>query len=271
MRAEDDWTNTDYEVALNMSWSDNVSTFIKGVTGYRAGGFNARAPNAETFRRGIEPETIKSYELGIKSEWLNQRVRFNATAFLMEYKDRQTSTFSPSLAGATSIISNAGETKSEGVEFELTAIPIPGMTVQLNYGYLDAEFSEFPGTTNPESERTVPYSPKDTASLGIQYEFAKGRLGRFIFRVDAQYQDTWTISPAVPLTARAVADSRLLVNTRLTLAEIPIINEGELQVSLWSKNVTNEKYREFVIPFGTFDLASYGELRQSGLDIVYRY
>jgi outer membrane receptor protein involved in Fe transport len=63
---------------------------------------------------------------------------------------------------------------------------------------------------------------------------------------------------------------RTLLNLSVSLNKIPV-KHGDFSISLWSRNVTNEKYRTFVIPFGTFSVASYGELRHSGLDIVYSY
>ncbi len=268
--ADDDWTKVTWDVALDYQWNEDINVYGRVATSYRAGGYNTRAPNRETFVTPFDEEDILSYEVGAKTQWFDDRLRLNTTLFRADYEDTQTSIFSPSLAGATSIILNAGEQTNQGVEIEILAVPATGLTFGLNYGYLDAEFDEFPASTaNP----TVAYAPDNTASGWGEYQFPALDWGQLSIWVGFSYSGSFTISAGVPLDAPANEDTqRSLWDARLTLSEIPLGDTpGNLRIAFWGRNLGNEEYREFVIPFGTFDVAIYGELRSAGLDVVYEF
>ena len=275
-RADDDWSNVTWDVALDYQWRDDINFYGRVASSYRAGGYNARAPSQATFATPFDEEEILSYEVGAKTQWFDDILRLNITLFRADYEDTQTSVFSPSLAGATSVIENAGEQLNEGVELELLAIPVAGLSFGLNYGYVNAEFEEFPDSpANPNDgdNATVAYAPENTASGWGEYQFPTTDWGQLSVWVGFSYSDGFTISAAVPLDDPANDDTqRSIWDARITLSEIPMGDApGNLRLALWGRNLGNEEYREFVIPFGTFDAAVYGELRSFGLDLVYEF
>ena len=269
-RADDSWSNVTWDVALDYQWRDDINFYGRAASSYRAGGYNARAPNQATFATPFDEEDILSYEVGAKTQWFEDHLRLNITLFRADYEDTQTSIFSPSLAGATSIIQNAGEQVNEGVELELLAIPAAGLSFGLNYGYVNAEFEEFPGGAEGA---TVAYAPENNASGWGEYQFPATDWGQLSVWVGFSYSDGFTISAAVPLDDPANDETeRSIWDARITLSEIPMGEApGNLRLALWGRNLGNEEYREFVIPFGTFDAAVYGELRSFGLDLVYEF
>ena len=268
--ADDDWTKVTWDVALDYQWNEDINVYGRVATSYRAGGYNTRAASREDFATPFDEEDILSYEVGAKTQWFDDRLRLNATLFRADYEDTQTSDFSPSLAGATSVIENAGEQTNEGVEIEILAVPATGLTFGLNYGYLDAEFDEFPGTGDLPP---VSYAPENTASGWGEYQFPAQDWGQLSIWVGFSYSDRFTISPSSALDAPINDETqRSLWDARLTLSEIPLGDTpGNLRIAFWGRNLGNEEYREFVIPFGTFDVAIYGELRSAGLDVVYEF
>ena len=275
-RADDSWSNVTWDVALDYQWRDDINFYGRVASSYRAGGYNARAPNQATFATPFDEEDILSYEVGAKTQWFEDHLRLNITLFRADYEDTQTSIFSPSLAGATSIIQNAGEQVNEGVEIELLAIPAAGLSFGLNYGYVNAEFEEFPDSpANPNDgdNATVAYAPENNASGWGEYQFPATDWGQLSVWVGFSYSDGFTISAGVPLDDPANDDTqRSIWDARITLSEIPMGEApGNLRLALWGRNLGNEEYREFVIPFGTFDAAVYGELRSFGLDLVYEF
>ena len=265
IRADDDWSNVTWDVALDYQWRDDINVYGRVASSYRAGGYNARAPSRAVFETPFDEENILSYEVGAKTQWFDDHLRLNITLFRADYEDTQTSVFSPSLAGATSIILNEGEQTNEGVELELLAIPAAGLSFGLNYGYVDAEFE---GTDAP-----VGYAPENTASGWGEYQFPTYDWGQLSVWVGFSYSDGFTISPGVPLDDPANDDTqRSIWDARITLSEIPMGEApGNLRLALWGRNLGNEEYREFIISFLTFDVGVYGELRSFGLDLVYEF
>jgi len=278
VRDDDSWNKFTWDVSLDHQLTDEINLYGRAAAGYRAGGYNVRINIIENFADPVDQENIRSYELGAKTQWFDNRLRANFALFYADYEDKQTSTFSPSLAGATSVISNFGEQTHEGVELEILALPIPGLTVGLNYGYTDVEIKEAgfdaAGMAVDPDTQTPPYVPEITVYTWAQYEFAPSDYGTLAVRVDYDYADAFTISAGVALDDPANRSTeRALWGARISLNDIPLGNadQGRLSLALWGRNLKNEEYREFVIPFGTFNTGAYGELRSIGMDIVYDY
>jgi len=172
---------------------------------------------------------------------------------------------------------NAGKGTYQGVEFELTVVPVDGLTVDLTYGYLDAEFDEYEAL-NPDTNQledvsdfmSVPQAPENTGALGMQYDFEPFGFGQLSARIDVSYKDEMVFHPYQNLYDSA--DDRTLVDARLSLNEIPLgENMGTLRISAWGKNLTDEEYRSWGIDFGALGFAgdTYGDPLSYGLDLVY--
>lgn len=281
--ARSDWENFTWDLTVDWQINPEINIYGRIANSYRAGGFNARTVSAQGFQDPFDAEDVSSVEVGIKTQFWRDKIRFNASIYSTEITDAQVATFTPRLLGAASVISNAGELSLQGVEVEFLIIPFTGLSVGLNYGAIDAEYDAFAEGNailmaglgvddegNP-NEPVVPYSPESNWSVFVDYQFPTYSWGQLGLRLDSNYSDAFTISPLVQLDDPANLDTeRTLVNFSVSLNEIPV-KHGDFSVSLWSRNITNEAYREFVIPFGAYSVATYGELRSSGLDIVYTY
>ncbi len=112
--------------------SEPLRIYAKAVEGYKSGGFNVRDPhiNGESeaadsdiygfgFTEGFDAETLRSYELGIKSEWLDRRLRVNADVFHSDYEDMQINFLLPATIADTKT-RNAGSARLRGLEVELS-------------------------------------------------------------------------------------------------------------------------------------------------------
>src|SRR5690606_34020654 len=108
----------------------------------KTGGFNIRATTKERFDNGFDEETLRSYELGLKSQWWDNRLRLNAAVFLADYDDIQVNAQSDLSDATKADIINAGEAEIEGVELDLTALLTDRITLGLNYGYLNADYEQ---------------------------------------------------------------------------------------------------------------------------------
>jgi len=186
--------------------------------------------------------------------------------------------FEAGSGGASSRITNAGEATYMGLELEVIALLSENVSVDLNYGYLDAEFDEYnarnPVTNQIENIKdvvTVTRAPENTASLGLQYSTANTGMGRLSARLDVSYTDSMVFHPFQ--NQFDSSDSRTLLNARVTLDELTMGENGDLRLSAWVRNLTDEEYREWGIDFGTLGWAgnTWGQPRTFGFDAVYSF
>ena len=288
---DDEWDNTSGSFTLNYAWNDDVRTYFTLSQGYRSGGFSARATSAVDFALGFDEETVTNYEIGLKSDWLDSRLRLNGAIFYMEYDDAQVNSFKAGEGGASSVVSNAGELEIQGLEIELTALLTDGPRLMFNYGYTDAEYKEYitqrvdpvtalpspgpgadPVTGNEDISDValVGRTPEHNGSVILSYNFQPFEWGQLSARVEATYADEMGFHPQLNLYDST--DEQTLVNARVTLSEMEILG-GNLMLSAWGRNLTDEEYREWGIDFATlgFAINSFKEKRSYGVDLVYRY
>ena len=274
-RASEEWDNVSYLANVTYHVSEDINVYAKYTTGYNAGGFNGRAASEASFQNPFNEEEVAVWELGLKSEWLDNRLRLNVALFSNDYTDVQVAQFEAGAGGASSNIVNAGEGTREGFEVELLARPTAGLTLNASYGYLDAEFDEYlqrnPATNQLENIADITqvgYSPENTWNAGIQYDFGEMAFGQLSIRADVSYFDEIVFHPYQ--NEYTPADDWTLVGARASLNDISL-GDGNLRISIWGKNLTDEEYRVFGIDFGAlgFSNAQFGTPRTYGIDFVY--
>jgi iron complex outermembrane receptor protein len=266
-----DFSRFNPSLTIDYRWSEDLSTYAKVATGYRAGGFYEAAPTGQ-FERTFAPEELTSFEVGLKSYWLDHRVRLNVAAFEARYRDMQlTLQVDPVNVGVTQIY-NAGRSTLRGVETELLITPIEDMTVNLNYSYLDTVFNEvdvIPGTlfdheTNPLSPFTpgdnikdlfaLPHAPTHSVQLGTDYTFLRFSGGNLSAHLDYRWQARAYQTPAsgtdVPGRQFNSQDSYGLLNGRLSLA-IDLPRGDSASLAVWGRNLAHKDYQQHVITTGT--------------------
>jgi iron complex outermembrane receptor protein len=274
----DSWDNISYLLTANYVLTPDINVYATYSTGYNGGGFNSRASSISGWEEVVDEEELYSYELGMKSSWLDNRLRINAAVFYNDYTDMQIAVFEAGTGGASSRIVNAGEATYQGFELEILPRLTEGLTLEATYGYLDPEFDEYralnPATNQIENiadATTVTRAPENTASAGLEYRFPPLPFGNLSARVDLSYTDEFVFHPF--LNTFDASDSRTLVNARVTLNDVSVGDNGNLRISAWSKNVTDEEYQEWGIDFATLGYAGniFGQPRTFGLDAVYEF
>jgi iron complex outermembrane receptor protein len=126
--------------AINYKPDDDLLVFVSAARGYRSGGWNARGYDAfELLPFG--PESVWSYETGIKSEWFGRRLRANITGFWQDSRNFQTpSAFVRADNSVAFVTGNSAGYRNRGVEIELAAVPIPDLNLFANLGFQDDEY-----------------------------------------------------------------------------------------------------------------------------------
>lgn len=278
LTGSDKWDNISYLLRANYAVRDGVYVYGSVSTGYNSGGFNARAGSVSAWESVVDEETVTSWELGMKSEWLDNRLRANVAIFYNDYEDIQLAVFEAGTGGASSRLVNAGAATYQGIELDLTALLAEGLTLDFTYGFLDAEFDEYLAlnpATNQEEDisdiSTVTRAPDHTASLNLNYVAQPFSWGTLSANVGATFTDSMVFHPFN--NQFDSADDRTLVQARVSLSEIGVGEHGALRVSAWGKNLTDEEYREWGIDFGSLGYAgnTWGTPRTYGIDVVYEY
>jgi iron complex outermembrane receptor protein len=229
-----------------------------------------------------------AFESGVKSQWLDKRLRLNADGFFSYYENLQVSVFHPTAGGgAFSEESNAERAEIWGMEFEGAAIPMRGVEATANYSFIAPKYTkwtDFTDITNPNirgdvsSQRAFPFSPNHQVTVGLTYTAPPTSTGTFSAHVDTYWQDR-VVLIANNQTAGAQADegwAYALVNGRLAYTGIPL-QRGSLDVAVFARNLADEKYRSYGIDFGPPPLGLgyagniYGNPRTFGLQMVYNF
>jgi len=173
-----DWDEFTPRVGARYEFTDDMMAFATYSKGYRSGGFLGRVDSDESASTPYDPETVDNYELGIKSEWLDNRLRVNANVFYMEYNDKQEELQLPSndATGQKTVVSNASSATIEGVELEVQAYITENLSLRANLGYLDTGYDDFnyealDGSIVDLSDLEFRRSPDWTGSLDATYEW----------------------------------------------------------------------------------------------------
>jgi iron complex outermembrane receptor protein len=271
------YSRFDPAVTANYHWSDDFSTYAKYTTGYRAGGiYTSTGASYGAIAEPFNPEELTSYEIGMKSDWLDHRVRLNLAAYYGDFKDMQmVIELDPNRGpdGPTKI-ANAGKASIQGVELELLVNPFQDLTLGASYSFLDSEVKRVdvlacssvdngqaptPGGcpngynlsspyhvgSNRAREFTMPFTPEHSFDVNATYTLARIGDGSVSAFVDYRYQsDTFVVPNAGPAsTNRDIVrmKARGLLDGRVTYA-VDLSAGQRLSVGLWGKNLTNEEY-----------------------------
>lgn len=137
--AHKSWNALTYDASLDYRLIDNARVYVRYADGFRSGGFNPGASTQATVSV-INPEYVKTYEGGLKTQWFSGRLVANLTAFYNDYKDIQVTVIQLPL----SQITNAGAGWSKGVESVIQATPFNNLHLGGTLGLLDTRYTDFP-------------------------------------------------------------------------------------------------------------------------------
>lgn len=116
----------------------DTMVFAAASTGTKSGGFNGVSGGVED--RPFDEETTINYELGVKSQLWDYRLKLNATLFYGEFDDYQF--LAPIPGGIGQFVSNAAKVNTQGIDLSFSALPLPNLQLDGALQYLDAEYTE---------------------------------------------------------------------------------------------------------------------------------
>jgi iron complex outermembrane receptor protein len=227
---------------LGADWSpiEPLMLYASYAQGFKSGGFGPSS-NASNPTPKYDPERVTTYELGLKTHWLeNRRLITNLAGFYSDYRDIQLTVQSrdPVTGGNVRTTENAGRSLIKGFEADVLTSPFRGFTLNGGVGYVDARFHDL--TTNAEmsgfkKNDRLPQIPAWTISAGAQYAI-ESSVGEFTLRADVSFKSDQFLT-AVDTTSYQKAYT-------LLSARIAFVPQGlqELEIALYGVNLTDTLY-----------------------------
>ena len=305
-------TFSQFQPKVTWSWNaaEDLNLYASWGVGFRSGGFNsigsealldlwygdtcpAFVPSCATggvavdANLGVSDEYKKevstSFEFGSKMEFFDNRLRVNASVFQTEVEDSQFFEFFAGPFGLMRVVTTIDELEIQGFEMDFNAVVTENLSLFGGAGFLDSEITQ--NDHRPLSEgNEAPQAPDRTYNLGAQFEMAVSDGVEMTARLDWQYvgevafhtlqgeatPTIWQVFNGPGLTqdmSKAKRDAYDTLNARISFdAE----NWG---VTIWGRNVTDEKYLEEIIPAPEFggSFIHPGAKDSYGIDFNYRF
>ncbi len=234
----------DYTAVADYNWTDDISTYAKISTGFRSGGSSR---NGVDFNKPFDNEDLTSYELGWKSEWMDQRLRINGAAFYTEVDDIILD-YLPFPASAPQLVEsfNSGDADIWGVEIDLQAAITDQFFVGFNYAYLDYDINDalFPDGSDRTDTTELVWAPENAYAITSDYDLPLS-FGQLRFHLDYSWQDDQFALANTDSGEVVVADFGLL-NGRISLADVDLLG-GNWQFAVWGRNLTDEDSANYQI------------------------
>ena len=208
---------------IGADYDVNDRTLFYGViaTGYKAGGFNDGCEQGTnsgcTVPAGAlyyNPETLTSYEAGLKTRFMNNAVRLNASAFHYDYKSIQLSQFSDTLCGTPCrVTTNASSAKVDGVELEGVIMPVTTSKFDFSFSWLNARYTSFiPAPGFDWTGKKLDRSPTFVVTAGYMQTFNLANGGNVQAGVRTRLSDDYRLA-----SLSTVNQFRVPSNTRTDL------------------------------------------------------
>lgn len=292
-RSWDAWTP---RVGLEYRPSSDRLFYLTYSEGFKSGGFN----DLSVVNPPFNPEFIDSIEIGAKTEWLDGRLRANASAFYYDYTDLQVSVFASTGSITTTFTTNAAEATVKGLEVDLIAKPTDALGISVSLALLDASYDRFVTPYGSCNAANVSLDPRCAGRVGLPrlIDVAGNKLNNapeFKGSISASYSINLANGGQINLLGTAhhqgrvyflPANTSVMSQASYTLVDARVGYEnaaGNFAVGAFVKNLTDEAYFHNIVQFTSTsdarkDVFAIGNAlgypaagRQWGLEVTYRF
>jgi iron complex outermembrane receptor protein len=256
--AKETWKDVSPMASVDYQLTDQAMLYARVAKGFKSGGFNGRANNPGE-DQPYDPETVVSYEAGLKTQSEGHRFRTNLALFYNDYKDFQarvsrvvTSPSQP-IPGPDFSVLNAGKLKIYGAELEFSANPVPALLLDAQVGLMHANYEEFDEeriilgvpTIIDRSWQKPAFAPEVTARFGGQYEWSLASAGYLTLGGQARFRSHMALAvdnadvfthaefPGMWQEAYWLYDARLVWDSL----------DRKYSIGLYGKNLGDEVYK----------------------------
>ncbi len=219
-----DWSKFTPRVTLDYKIGDDHMLFATWSKGYKSGLFVSQNTTPELAEAPLSPENATNMEIGARTEWLDNRLRFNITYFDLKNEDQQNFR----LENFTLLSENL-ETETDGIEIDFAAQLSSNLSLTGMYSRLDAKIigGAFDGNTAARA-------PKNKYSLAVNYSASLGNGGDLSVDVSGSYSDNFYTEASNQGVSFHDDYTVWDAGARYTAPE------GNWDVTLWGKNLSDE-------------------------------
>ncbi|HZZ69514.1 MAG TPA: TonB-dependent receptor [Phenylobacterium sp.] len=279
------WTAFNPKVILTYTPNSHVLAYASFATGFKSGGYDTNGNTPLALATPFLPETVTSYEVGLKVTALDDRLIVNTAIYDADYTNLQVSDFNP--ATFESFTSNAGKANIPGIEVESVFNPINWLTLSGNVSYMDAKYTKYVQQDGANlTGNQIPFDAKTHATLGADVHFVSPTLGGGEVRIgaDVSYQSKQYFQDDNSADWSFVTDhSKIngLVNLHVNWTS----PDKTWQVSFWGNNISDTRYiinatnikgglgtlPEFLNPADQVYVGDWNMPRMYGVSLTYKY
>ena len=269
--AKETWRELSPSAKIDWNVTDAIMLYLSYAEGFKAGGFDMRGdaslnPNVAD---GYDPETVATWEAGLKSQLLDDRLRLNITVFDMDYEDMQLTvqTAQPAPVFFSSDVVNAGTAEITGFELEAMAQLTESFSSSLVVGHMNAELVEVISAGVDVSDTWEMLNAPDWAGqLAFSYESDLGQWGSLVLNTAFSYRDASRNFNNV--TCSCDQDEAY---TLWDASANWYSADDHWVVNLYLKNIEDEEYKTGGYNLGSGELAFYGPPRTWTLALSYQF
>ena len=259
-------------IGLRHKFSDDIMAYVQYARGYRSSAINGSALFNPADINVAEPETLNSYEGGLKTQLFDRRLTLNSSAFYYDYRNQQ---FINTVSIGQSNVVNAGAAKLYGLEVEAVAQVTPDLTLRAGGSLLHTEYTKLVlneiigGVLTPVNlkGKELIEAPRQSLNVAADYVLPVGDDGELSFHIDANYVGSQYYTPQNRPLSRL--PSYWESNARLGYGR------GNWEIAAWVKNLgDNDTPGGLVGP----DTTTFQQIflaptypRRYGLEINYRF
>ena len=277
-------SNVTWRAALSYHFTQDAQAYASASSGFKSGGFNgsflSNDPQQVALQlTPIRPEHVTAFEIGEKATFLERRLSVKSAVFYNDYRNEQIFATVPQqlatgtgqvIDTTTQLLTNAKSAHTEGVELQVTAVPIHGLTIDLQPAYLQAKLDHagltlFTGAASLDGKQLA-NAPRLTFTgvIDYKYDLANGNLD---FRLNSNYRShSWFDSTNDPYIQQA---GYWVHNLNVTYAR-----SAGWELGLFVRNLAGKQYQltstDLSNPFGFLEPV-YGAPRMVGLEFNYHY
>lgn len=243
--SENAWTGR-----LGLEWRPRAGTlaYANVSTGFKSGGFSGSYNASQAATRPVNSEDVINYEIGLKTGWMDDRIRLNASAFHYKVEDFQAQVFLTVATG--SVITNAGDVEGTGAEFELNARITDNFEVIAGLGLLDTEFDSdqifnVAGDIYTLDGNELPSAPELTTNLVARYYVGLGNAGELALQADYTWMDDHYLQ--IENDPYSLEEAYGLGNAKVAWSSL----DGSYVLEAFVRNIADEEYYTYQNTLGS--------------------
>ncbi len=278
LSSNNEWDEMTYRFSIDHQWTEEVMVYLSYATGFIGGGTAETCSTQYSCSNPYNPETNESFEIGMKGDFLDNRLRLNVAIFNVEFEDLQRSQVVqlPVAPFQETVLVNSGTSTNRGIEIELNYLITESLRLDVQVATQDNKYDEFAWDEEPNdgidnvtdfSGLSLPFSPELSWGIGLTYDQdLSNNNGTITWNVNANYQDEAETSPAnIALTQ---LQDYTLINAHATWRDI----EDKYWFTVYGKNLGDEIYRTGANSVGASWLfSSYGAPMEYGVEAGVRW